>query len=69
MSVELIAILATVAFQSGLIIVSLVMLYRQGKQLGINDNAIFLQDRRVTDTLKAVQQEMRELISQGHPNS
>ena len=66
MSYELIAILITAGLQTALLLVALVMVYRQGKfleQLDVNDKAIFLQSRRIEDVVKEANSMMREYLS------
>ncbi len=59
MSIELLAILATAAFQSILILIALVMLYRIGQMQEADNAALYLQGRRIQEVVR----EMREELS------
>jgi hypothetical protein len=60
MSYELIAILITAAFQSALLIVAIVLLYRIGIKQEADDAALFLQGRNIQTLLHEMRESLRQ---------
>jgi len=60
MSIELIAVLGTVSFESILILIGLIMLYRMGNKQEADNSALYLQGRRIQEVLREMREELRK---------
>jgi hypothetical protein len=60
MSIELIAVLLTASFQSVLIIIALVMLYRMSSKHEADNAALYLQGRRIQEIVREMREELRK---------
>jgi hypothetical protein len=60
MSIELIAVLVTAGFQSILILIGFVMLYRLSNKQQADDAALYFQGCRFQEMLREMQEELRK---------
>jgi hypothetical protein len=60
LSIELVAVLVTAGFQSILILIGLVMLYRLSNKQQADDAALYLQGRRIQEVLREMREELRK---------
>lgn len=60
MSIELIAVLLTAGFQSILIVIALVMLYRMSTKQQADTAALYLQGRRIQEVVREMREELRK---------
>jgi hypothetical protein len=59
-TIELLAVLVTASFQSILIVIGLVMLYRLSNKQQADDAALYLQGRRIQEVLREMREELRK---------
>jgi len=59
-NIELMAVVVTAGFQSILILIGLVMLYRLSNKQQADDAALYLQGRRIQEVLREMREELRK---------